>query len=435
MAVSHKHADAIPAEGRATATTERILDHLFSPHRPFTVRLWNGATLPAAGDAQFTLVLTHPGALRRMLLPPTELSAGEAFVRGDFDIEGDLEAAVGAMAQAALSKSLREWLQVGSWALTLPRTAVEGTVPPRARLSGRRHTLARDRTAVRHHYDVGNDFYALWLGRRLVYSCAYFPMGTEDIDTAQEAKLEHICRKLRLRSGERVLDIGCGWGGLVRYAAAHYGVHAVGVTLSEPQARYAQEQIRSDGLEDRAEVRVVDYREVTDEPFDKLVSVGMFEHVGRERLPEYFGKAWDLLRPGGLFLNHGIAARPSIVIRRTRALGPTFMQAHVFPDGELEPIADTLVAAEAIGFEVRDVENLREHYARTLRLWRRNLEAHTQRAVELVGEGRFRTWRLFLAASAQGFASGRTEVFQALLARPDAAGTVDLPWSRAHLYT
>jgi cyclopropane-fatty-acyl-phospholipid synthase len=435
MAVTHKQADMAAAEVRAASTTERILDRLFSPHRPFTTRLWNGATFPSAGKAQFTLVLTHPGALRKMLLPPTELAAGESFVRGDFDVEGDLEAAVGVMAQAALSKSLRDWLQVGSWALTLPRTAVDGTVPARARLSGRRHSLARDRSAVRHHYDVGNDFYAVWLGRRLVYSCAYFQTGTEDIDAAQEAKLEHICRKLRLRPGERVLDIGCGWGGLVRYAAAHYGVRAVGVTLSEPQAQYAQEQIRADGLQGRAEVRVADYREIADKPFDKLVSVGMFEHVGRARLPEYFRKAWDLLRPGGLFLNHGIAARPSIVIRRTRALGPTFMQAHVFPDGELEPIADTLVAAEAVGFEVRDVENLREHYAQTLRLWRRALEAGARRAVDLVGEGRYRTWRLFLAASAQGFASGRTEVFQALLARPDASGAVDLPWSRAHLYT
>lgn len=435
MAVSGKRAETVPVDPRAASTTERILDRLFPPRRPFTVRLWNGAIIPAAGDSQFTIVLTHPGALRRMLLPPTDLSVGEAFVRGDFEVEGDLEAAVAMMAQAALSQSPREWIQVALRAWTLPRTIAAGAVLPRARLSGRRHSIARDRTAVRHHYDVGNAFYALWLDRRLVYSCAYFPMGTEDIDAAQEAKLEHICRKLRLRPGERLLDIGCGWGGLVRYAAARYGVHAVGVTLSEPQARYAQEQIRADGLEGRAEARVVDYREVTDEPFDKLVSVGMFEHVGRERLPEYFRQAWALLRPGGLFLNHGIAARPTAVIRHTRGLGPTFMQAHIFPDGELEPIADTLVAAEAVGFEVRDVENLREHYARTLRLWLRNLEAQSHRAVEVAGESRFRTWRLFLAASAQGFAAGRTEVFQTLLARPDASGTVSLPWSRAYLYT
>ena len=370
-----------------------------------------------------------------MLLPPTDLAVGEAFVRGDFDVEGDLEAAVAAMAQAALAQPLGAWIRVALRALALPRTTAAGSVLPRARLSGRRHSLARDRTAVRHHYDVGNDFYALWLDRRLVYSCAYFPTGTEDLDAAQEAKLEHICRKLSLRPGERLLDIGCGWGGLVRYAAARHGVSALGVTLSEPQARFARERIRADGLTDRAEVRVADYREVTGEPFDKLVSVGMFEHVGRARLREYFRQAWALLRPGGLFLNHGIAARPAAAIHRGTGLGPSFMQAHIFPDGELEPIADTLAAAEAIGFEVRDVENLREHYARTLRLWLRNLEAHSRRAVELTGEARFRTWRLFLAASAQGFAAGRTEVFQALLARPDASGRVSLPWSRAHLYT
>jgi cyclopropane-fatty-acyl-phospholipid synthase len=269
----------------------------------------------------------------------------------------------------------------------------------------------------------------------MVYSCAYFPTGTEDLDTAQEAKLEHICRKLRLRPGERLLDIGCGWGGLIRYAAGRYGVRALGVTLSEPQADHAQEQIRAEGLQDRVEVRVADYRELRDEPFDKLVSVGMVEHVGSERLPEYFRKTWSLLRPGGLFLNHGITRRPSIVTRRMRGLGPTFMQAHVFPDGELEPLADTLVAAEAIGFEVRDVENLREHYARTARLWRQNLEDRAAQATALVGEGRVRTWRLFLAASAQGFASGRTGVSQALLARPKSSGAVDLPWSRAHLYS
>jgi len=434
MVVNGRQALAVSLDARALSTTERILDRLFTSHRPFTVRLWNGRSYPAEGTSRFTLVITHPGALRRMLLPPSDLTMGEAFVRGDFDVEGDLEAAVETIVEAASHRSVRDWIKVGLWALALPRIAANGRIPARAQLRGRKHSLERDRRAVRYHYDVGNDFYSMWLDRRMVYSCAYFPTGSEDLNTAQEAKLEHICRKLRLQPGERLLDIGCGWGGLVMYAAERYGVRAVGVTLSEPQARYAQKRIVARGLADRAEIRVCDYREVTDGPYDKLVSVGMFEHVGRSRLPEYFRRAWELLRPEGLFLNHGIAARVTGGLRKGVASGPSFMQAHIFPDGELEPLAETLSAAESVGFEVRDVENLREHYARTLRLWLRNLEMQKDRAIALVGEGRYRIWRLFLAASAQGFAAGRTEVCQSLLARPGASGKVPLPLSRADLY-
>lgn len=434
MVVSRQQAEIASPDTQAAALTERIFNRLFGPSRPFTVRLWNGRSLPASGPSKFTLIISHPGTLRRMLLPPSDLSMGEAFVRGDFDVEGDLEAAVETVVEAASARSTRDWLSVGMWALALPRTKANGPIPTRAQLRGRKHSLERDRRAVRHHYDAGNAFYALWLDRRMVYSCAYFPTGREDLDTAQEAKLQHICLKLRLQPGERLLDIGCGWGGLVIYAAERYGVRAIGVTLSEPQARYAQEQINARGLSDRAEVRVCDYREVSEERFDKLVSVGMFEHVGRSRLPEYFRHAWNLLRPGGLFLNHGIAARVTARLRKGIASGPSFMQAHIFPDGELEPLSETLSAAEAVGFEVRDVENLREHYARTLRFWLENLEREKDRAVSLVGEGRYRIWRLFLAASAQGFAAGRTEVCQSLLARPGESGIVPLPPTRAHLY-
>ncbi|HXF82726.1 MAG TPA: cyclopropane-fatty-acyl-phospholipid synthase family protein, partial [bacterium] len=326
-----------------------------------------------------------------------------------------------------------DWLAAAVAALRLPRTAAPGRVPPRARVSGRIHSPSRDRTAVRHHYDIGNDFYALWLDRRLVYSCAYFPTGTEDLDAAQEAKLELICRKVRLRPNERLLDIGCGWGGLVAYAAERYGARAVGITLSEPQASLGRERLRAAGLEDRAEIRVCDYREVADGPFDKIVSVGMVEHVGRPQLPAYFRQAWRLLRPGGLFLNHGITVRGGAVPWR-RARRQSFIQAHIFPDGELLPIADNLAPAQQVGFEVRDVENLREHYARTLRLWRQRLEARRAEAVAQVGEERYRMWRIYLAACAQGFAVGRTQVFQTLLARPDDTGRAHLPWSRADLY-
>ncbi len=421
-----------PAEG-LTSFTVRMLDGLFPPPRPFAVRLWDGSVLPAAGQPRFMLGLTHPGALRRMLFPPGDLTLGEAFLRGDFEIEGDLETAVSMLVQAA-TRSWSTWITTSLRATRLPNTLGPLRVPPRARLGGRVHSPARDRAAVTHHYNVGNDFYALWLDQRMIYSCAYFPTGTEDLNAAQEAKLELICRKLRLRPGERLLDIGCGWGGLVRYAAQRYGVEAVGVTLSEPQAGWARQRIAEAGMTERCRVAVRDYREVSEGEFDKIVSVGMFEHVGASRLSEYFGRVFSLLRPGGLFLNHGIAGRPDPPWWRRLGRRTSFLNAHVFPDGDLVSIGNVIAIAERRGFEVRDVESLREHYARTLRLWVQRLEARRDQAVQLVGEGKYRTWRLFMAASAQGFAAGRIGIFQVLLAKPNAAGVVGLPWSRADLY-
>lgn len=413
--------------------TVRLLDGLFPSPRPFDVRLWDGSVLPAAGQPRFTLVLTHPGALRRMLFPPGDLTLGEAFLRGDFEIEGDLEAAVSTIVAAATRARLG-WVMASLRTLRLPKTSGPFPVPRRATLAGRLHSLARDRSAVAHHYNVGNDFYGLWLDQRMVYSCAFFPTGTEDLDPAQEAKLDLICRKLRLAPGERLLDIGCGWGGLVLYASQRYGVEAVGVTLSEPQAEWARQRVAEAGMAERCRIAVQDYREVTAGEFDKIVSVGMFEHVGAARLPEYFGRTFALLRPGGLFLNHGIAGRPDPPLWRRLGRRTSFLDAHVFPDGDLVSIGRTTSVAERCGFEVRDVESLRGHYARTLRLWGQRLEAHRDQAVALVGEGKYRTWRLFMAASAQGFAAGRISVFQMLLAKPDASGNVSLPWSRADLY-
>jgi cyclopropane-fatty-acyl-phospholipid synthase len=307
---------------------------------------------------------------------------------------------------------------------------------------GRLHSEARDRAAVRFHYDVGNDFYALWLDRDLVYSCAYFETGSEGIDEAQAAKLDYLCRKLRLRAGERLLDIGCGWGALVRHAARHYGVDALGITLSEPQAALARERIRAEGLADRCRVEVRDYREL-DEPagFDKVVSVGMVEHVGAERLRDYFAAAHRVLRPGGLFLNHGIVsvvdARPATrltALARRLWRRDEFIRKYVFPDGRLVPAAAVIAAAEAAGFETRDVESLREHYALTLRHWVRRLEGARAAAARLVGEEAFRVWRLYMAASAHSFASGRIAVLQTLLAKPDAEGRAGLPLTRRDLY-
>jgi len=261
---------------------------------------------------------------------------------------------------------------------------------------------------VRFHYNVGNAFYALWLDARMVYSCAYFAHGDDDLDRAQESKLDLICRKLRLRPGDRLLDIGCGWGGLIMHAAKRYGVFALGITLSDAQAELARERIAEAGLSDRCQVELRDYRALPREgQFDKISSVGMVEHVGRKKLDEYFVSAYGALRPGGLFLNHGIvsiaASRPESLRSRAEARiwkRGEFIDRYVFPDGELLPAATVIASAERSGFELRDVESLREHYTLTLRHWVRRLEEHHDEAAALVGEETYRVWRLYMSASA-----------------------------------
>jgi cyclopropane-fatty-acyl-phospholipid synthase len=290
---------------------------------------------------------------------------------------------------------------------------------------------------------VGNDFYSLWLDRDMQYSCGYFLTGAEDLDTAQEHKVEHICRKLRLQPGERLLDIGCGWGGLARYTAQKYDVHVLGVTLSKNQMLYANHEIARVNLGDRTVVKLQDYRDLRAGSFDKIVSVGMFEHVGRSHLPEYFAQAYRLLKPGGLFLNHGISRRmtgnsrasgwQTFVDRNILGSG-SFVWRYIFPDGELTPVSEVNALAEAAGFEVRDVENLREHYALTLRHWVSRLEACRAEAIKAVGEVTYRTWRLYMAASAHGFESGNINVNQTLLAKMDK-GRSNIPLTRADLYT
>jgi cyclopropane-fatty-acyl-phospholipid synthase len=442
VALSHPGSDAL----RHSAA---LFERLFPPPRHFAIRFWEGTELPAAAGPSFSLVLNHAGALRRMFRPPIELSLGEAFIYNDFDITGDISAA------ARLMDSFADWV-LGPrelWALTRDVLALPagGPAQPRnmrgpARLSGARHSRERDRAAVQYHYDVGNDFYALWLDRHMQYSCAYFPTGTEDLDTAQEHKLEHICRKLRLKPGERLLDIGCGWGGLAEYAAQHFGVQVLGVTLSDKQAGYANERLARAGLSQQAAVKIQDYRDLGAESFDKIVSVGMFEHVGRAHLPEYFAQAYRLLKPGGLFLNHGISQRAeartaagawSSVWQRwvdERVLGTgSFSGRYIFPDGELIPVSEVNLMAEGAGFEVRDVENLRQHYALTLRQWVNRLAARQTEAVSLAGEVTYRTWRLYMAASAHGFDAGLINVNQTLLARL-AGGRANVPFSRADVY-
>jgi len=429
---------------------QRVVEDLFGPQpsRQFAVRYWDGTTEAPPNDARFTLEITRPSALRRMLLPPSELSLAEAYLFGDIDVHGDIESAadLGDIASGRVD-SARGAVRLFRHVLALPR-GDGGRATGWARAArrmfrfGRTHSLRRDAHAVRFHYDLGNGFYALWLDRWMVYSCAYFEHGDEDLETAQVKKLDHVCRKLRLQAGERMLDIGCGWGALVIHAAKRYGVRATGITLSEQQAAFARARVEEEGLRGLVTIDVRDYRELRDaERYDKIASVGMVEHVGLERLADYFAAAHRVLAPGGLFLNHGIVsladARPHPLldsIRRRFWQRDQFIRRYVFPDGDLVPAAAVIASAEREGFELRDVESLREHYTTTLRHWVRRLEDSHAAAQSIVGEVTYRVWRLYMSAAAHGFRVGRNGVIQSLFAKPDASGAVRVPRSRADLY-
>ncbi len=409
-----------------------FLEELFAryPRRDFQVRLWNGDIWGAVEDPKFALVLKHPAALWRMFHDPSELHLGEAYVYDDFDVEGDIEAAMELGAVLVQTQyTLRERLHFGSRLKKLPHGTNHHGPDRSAHLPGRLHSERRDREAIAYHYNLPTDFYALFLDRSMVYSCAYFETPDVDLESAQVRKLDYLCRKLRLRRGDRLLDIGCGWGALVLHAAREYGVHALGVTLSQPQAEMARKRIEAAGLNDRCRVEVRDYREIEEhQAYDKIVSVGMFEHVGEKMLPAYFHHAWQLLRPRGVFLNHGIAY--SATYRRQ---GESFVDRYVFPDGELVPINVALRSAEESGFELRDVESLREHYAITLRHWVKRLEKNAEQARQITNEQVYRIWRLYMAGSAYGFRSGRLNLYQTLLAKPEQ-GESGLPLTRSDWY-
>lgn len=424
----------------AAEATTKLLSELFASKdgQEIGFRLWNGQKV-TSGNPQYTIVLKHPGALRKMFYPPGEMNLVEAFLRGDFDIEGDIIAAI-KMVTALEGFSAQDWFRLIGQIRRLPKTEPEDpfVIGRKAvRLSGATHSRERDRVAVTYHYDVGNSFYALFLGKWMAYSCGYFQDAKDDLDTAQAAKFEHICRKLRLKPGERLLDIGCGWGGLVVYAAEHYGVQAVGITLSQPQVEYGQQWISQAGLNKQAKIELRDYRDINNlGMFDKIVSIGMFEHVGRTRQRAYFRNAYDVLKLGGLFLNHGIAAtmrKPVSWAARTFLQRGQFVQRYVFPDGELLPISEALSIAEEERFEVRDVESLREHYALTLQNWVNNLEKNHAMAVDVKDERSYRTWRLYMAASAVGFENGHINVYQALLSKSEN-GKSKLPLIRSDIY-
>jgi cyclopropane-fatty-acyl-phospholipid synthase len=381
---------------------------------PLAVRLWNGASV-GVPQPRVTITVRHPLALAA-LRRPTAGGLAARYVEQQIDVDGPIRDVVG------LGTALAG--------------ATDGALPARGRRWARwvRHTRLFDSKAIRSHYDVSDDFFGLWLDPRRVYSCAYYRRADDTLEIAQEQKLDHICRKLRLTAGERFLDIGCGWGALVMWAAEHYGAQALGVTLSRNQHDYARARIRELGLEGRCEVRLLDYRDVPEErPFDKIASVGMFEHVGRGNLAGYFGKIARLLRPGGLLLNHGITH----TVPGQRELGSgigEFIDRYVFPGGDLTHIAVALEELSAQGLESWDVESLRPHYAKTLWHWVERLEANRAAALAAVGERLYRIWRIYMAGSALAFERGWMSVYQVLAGKPLAGGALELPETRDYIY-
>jgi cyclopropane-fatty-acyl-phospholipid synthase len=423
--------------GAATDLVE-IAAAVLGTSLPMRIRAWDGTEAGApSGDAAVTIVVRSPDAVRRLLWSPDELGLARAYVAGDLDVEGSIFDLLGLRdvlappddPSAPMRASIRGRAQLLARARRLGALGPPLPPPPEeARLRGRLHSRQRDRDAISHHYDVGNAFYRLVLGPSLTYSCAYFPDDTATLEEAQAAKHELICRKLGLVEGDRLLDVGCGWGSLALHAAQQHGARVVGVTISVEQARLARERIAQAGLGDRVEIRVQDYRDVDDGPFDAISSVGMFEHVGLSRTGEYFERLTSLLRPGGRFLNHAIS--------RPRSDHPAgfdpkgFPARYVFPDGELLEVGAVVTVANGTGLEVRDVESLREHYARTLRQWVANLASCWDEAVDLVGEGRARVWLLYMAGSAVSFEARRLTINQVLCVRPHVDGRSDMPATR-----
>jgi len=438
---------AVPGEpgpgltSAGASRAERIVRRVFRDYPgSMAVRLWDGQTIAFGGSTPaFTLVFREPRTLRELILTRDPLRLAEAYFLGEVDVEGDLYAAL-------QLKDYLEFLRLSAFekaaflsaALLLGDSADEDTGRSSpgwraslfTRLAGK-HSRARDRQAIAFHYDVSDDFYRLWLDERMVYSCAYFEDAHESLDQAQRNKLDHLCRKLRLKPGERLLDIGCGWGALICWAAKHYGVTAHGITLSRNQYEHCLRMIAAEGLQDRVGVELKDYRDVGgDAVFDKIVSVGMFEHVGIGNFPVYFGAARRLLKPGGLFLNHGITCDTE---GWRKSFSTEFINRYVFPDGELDTVSNGQRAMERSGFEILDVEALRPHYVLTLRHWVQRLENRRDKALQCISEPTYRVWRLYMAACAFSFEAGDVGVYQILAIRR-AKGLSPVPLTRRDVY-
>lgn len=426
----------------AATRLARVLHTVLGPDMPVTVHAWDGshAGPPRAGEA-VTFTVHSPRAARYILAAPNQLGLARAYITGELTIEGDLEQALVSLFDAVnpahpdsrpltprrlLTTAPRALPDVAAlWGLALPPRPPAVEAHPR----GRRHSRSRDAAAIRHHYDVSNDFYRLLLGPSMTYSCAYWTPPHQGLEEAQTAKHDLVAAKLSLEPGQRVLDIGCGWGSFLIHAATRYGTCGVGVTLSEQQAALAQQRVRDAGIEHLVTIKHLDYRELTTERFDAIASVGMAEHVGTEELDTYARRVANLLAPGGRLLHHTIAARTGEP-RQSPPSHQRFISSYVFPDGQLQTLPTSLTALERTGLEIRDVQALREHYPPTLRAWTTNLHHHWDDAVALIGMHRARVWELYLTVSAIAFDRDRIGVNQTLAVRPTTTGDGCIPAAR-----
>lgn len=386
---------------------------------------YDGSTFGST-DAEVTLSIRSPEAVQYLATAPGDLGLARAFVSGSLAVEGSLHRALTLLVEeASHDVSMRDKLntlrELGTWVLKRPPLPPEEASPPWRR--GLRHSKERDAKAIAHHYDVSNRFYELVLGPSMTYTCAVYPEADASLETAQASKYDLVARKLALEPGMRLLDVGCGWGGMVMHAAEQYGVKALGVTLSRQQAEWAQKAIAERGLADRAEVRFLDYRDVPESNFDAVSSIGLTEHIGRRQLGAYFTRLADKLRPEGRLLNHCIT-RPTT---RERARAGGFIDRYVFPDGELLGVGTIITSMQNHGFEPRHEENLREHYAMTLRDWGVNLDANWQEAVQEVGLRRARVWQLYMAASRVGFDINNIQLHQVLAVKLGKGGVSGFP--------
>ena len=406
-----------------------VIETFLGPDAPMRIEFWDQSAI-GDPDAKARVRFNSVDALRRILWSPGELGPARAYVMGDIDIEGDGFATLQLLTQ---TKPIASSIGVKTAVQTVVNLGKIGAIgkplaPPaeEAHQRGRRHSRRRDSDAIAHHYDVGNDFYRLVLGESMTYSCARFIEPDDSLEQAQTNKYDLICRKLGLKEGMHLLDVGCGWGGMVLHAVQNYGVTAVGITLSQQQATRARERVADAGLSDKIEIRVQDYRDLGNERFGAISSIGMFEHVGRAKMAEYFSTLSRVLEPEGRLLNHAIDS-----IGGSEMPDDGFVARYVFPDGELQDLSVSIAAMQDANFEVRDVESLREHYARTLRYWVANLESNWTKAVELVGEPRARIWWIYMAGSAVSFESNAISIHQTLATKTTDRGEAGMPLTRA----
>lgn len=403
----------------------------------YAVRLWDsGSWKYGSNDPEFTLVLQHPAALRAMFLhlSKSAVGFGEAYVFNDFDVEGDFRAFTRWLSHLIENDDRHGlfWrLGIGRLLLKLPKSLSQRDESLAGKPTKGDHRIERDREAISYTYDIPGEVYELFLDKYLQYTCGYYRDPHDDLESSQRNKMDHVCRKLRLKPGERLADFGCGWGGLLIYAAEKYGVDATGFTLSKVQADYASKAIAEAGLQDRVRVELCDFREFQPTVlFDKATSVGVGEHIGHKNLPAFFEKVYECLKPGGLYLHHTINLAPG----RKRPPWTAFSHKYVFPNGEMQTVLFVLTTGAAAGFEIRDVENLREHYVSTLQDWVRKLESNHERIVALVGEPRYRIFRLYMSGATFGFRKGVYNLTQSLFAKLDGH-TANVPPTRADLYT